>query len=193
MNRFWHICGALTVILSLLSLSGCKDGESYSDLLRDEEKAVNWFLADKRVEMSVPENNDFEIGDDAPFYRMNEDGTVYMQVINMGDMNDRPQKDDKVYFRFMRRNIKVMYEGSTPIEAGNMNDFNNPLGSTYFFYGNTLYPNSTQYGTGIQIPLDYLGYYAEVNLVLKSYSGFTVDQSQCLPYIINVKYYKADN
>ena len=187
---------AMSVALAA-GVASCDKSESYSDLLRDEEKAVNWYLAQQRVEVSVPEDGKFEVGPDAPFYRMNDDGTVYMQVINAGDPDDRPKEGDKVFFRFMRRNTKAMYLGTQSGWFGNMDDLDNPLGNTYLFYGNETYPNSTQYGTGIQVPLDYLGYYSEVNLVLKSYSGFTgntfqSEQSSCIPYIINVKYYKPE-
>ena len=38
----------------------------------------------------------------------------------------------------------------------------------------------------------YLGYNSEVNLVLRSYIGFTNDQAQCLPYAMNVRYFKPE-
>lgn len=178
----------------LLFAGGCDDSESYTDLLRDEERAANWYLAQHRVETEIPEDGKFEEGEDAPFYRMDDDGNLYMQVVNSGDMNDRPSTGDKVYFRFTRRNLKTMYESETgeATAEGNLDNMGSAIGSTSFFYGNTVYPTTTQYGTGIQVPIDYLGYYSEVNLVLKSYVGFTTDQSQCNPYIINIKYYKAE-
>lgn len=185
-----------SLILGGTALTSCDKTESYSDLLRDEEKAVNWFLAQQRVEVEAPAKaEDFETGKSAPFYRMNEDGTVYMQVINIGDMNDRPEKGDKVYFRFERRNIKSMWLGLESKPQGNLDDLDTK--STYLFYGNTTYPNSTQFGTGMQVPLDYFGYYSEVNLVVKSYAGFTgnnfsSEQTNCIPFIINVKYYRPE-
>ncbi|MBD5419587.1 MAG: DUF4827 domain-containing protein [Bacteroides sp.] len=172
-------------------MASCDDSESYSDLLRDEERATNWFLAQQRVETSVPADSVFEIGADAPFYRMDEDGYIYMQVIDAGDPDMRPETGDKVYFRYNRKNLKLMYEGADPAWSGNMDNLT-AAGFTAFFKGNTLYPSSTQFGTGIQLPMDYLGYFAEVNLVLRSYEGFLEDQSQCIPYIINVKYYKGE-
>lgn len=174
-----------------LTLASCDKTESYSELLRDEERAVNWYLAGNRVEMEVPVDSIFEIGKDAPFYRMDSDGHVYMQVVNAGDMNDRPQDGDKVYFRYMRTNLKLLYENGVEMTDGNMDNFasSSPTG---FFKGNTLYPSSTQFGTGIQLPMNYLGYYSEVNLVMKSYVGFASDQSQCIPYLINIKYYKPE-
>lgn len=178
--------------VAILTLTGCKDEVSYGDLLRDEEKAVNWYLAQQNVETEVPSDSIFVAGEDAPYYRMDDDGHVYMQVVNPGDTNDRPNAGDKVYFRFSRRNLKVMYEGGEAAVEGNLDNMNSALGPTSFFYGNTTYPTTTQYGTGLQIPMDYLGYYSEVNLVLKSYAGFTTDQSQCVPYVMNVKYYRAE-
>lgn len=191
------------IMASLLWIAGglltsCDKTESYSDLLRDEEKAVNWFLAQHRVEVEAPADAaGFEIGENAPFYRMDKDGTVYMQVLNVGDLNDRPEEGDKVFFRFQRRNIKNMWMGTDAPSNGNMDNLNTNIGSTYLFYGNTVYPNSTQFGTGIQVPLDYLGYYSEVNLVVKSYSGFTgqtfsAEQTSCIPFLINVKYYRPE-
>lgn len=186
---------ALVTLTALSSvMSSCSKSESYSDLLRDEEKAVNWFLAGQRVEVEVPADSIFEIGPNAPYYRMNSDGTVYMQVLSTGDMSDRPVKGDRIYFRFMRQSINAMFEaGTTDVPAsGNMDNFNSALGATSFFLGNTTYPNSTQFGNGIQIPMQYFGYNAEVNLVLKSYSGFVTESSTCIPYLLNIKYYKPE-
>ncbi len=176
----------------VLLAAGCSKSESYSDLLRDEERAVNWYLAQQRVEVDVPEDSVFEIGPNAPFYRMNEDGTIYMQVISEGDPNDKPADGDRVYFRFMRQNLKYLYEGIDVTPEGNMDNFNVQLGSTNFIMGNNTYPNTTKYGTGIQLPMTYLGYYSEVNLVLKSYAGFPENQSECTPYVMNIKYYKSE-
>lgn len=181
-----------TAMLLMASLSACNDTESYSDMLRDEEYACNWYLAGKKVESSIPADSVFECGPNAPFYRMDEDGYLYMQVINPGDKSQRAKTGDKVYFRFMRENIKYMYDGLSVVPDGNADNVNSSWGNTSFIMGNTVLTTSTKWGTGIQIPLEYLGYNSEVNLVLKSYVGFTDDQMQCLPYAINVRYFKAE-
>ncbi len=196
-KRLYNVSLALATLVMGGVLTGCKDTESYSDLLRDEEKAVNWFLAQKRVEASIPEDGNFEVGENAPFYRMDEDGSVYMQIVDRGDMADRPEEGDKVYFRFQRQNIKMLYSGAESPSVGNMDNLDGSVVSTFLFYGNTSYPSTTQFGTGIQVPLEYVGFYSEVNLVLKSYSGFTgssfsYDQSQCIPYLVKLKYYKPE-
>ena len=56
----------------------------------------------------------------------------------------------------------------------------------------TRLPSTTRYGEGIQKPLDFVGYNAEVNLVLSSYYGFVTDQTSCIPYIINIRYFRPE-
>lgn len=69
----------------LLAFSSCKDSKSYAELLNEETKAVNAFLADQNVILDIPADSIFEYGPDAPFYRIDPDGNVFMQVIEPGD------------------------------------------------------------------------------------------------------------
>lgn len=189
----------ITLGLSLLTLatvlSSCSDDKSYVDLLNDEEKACNWFLAQHRVEVSVPADGNFETGEDAPFYRLDEDGYVYMQVIEKGDPDLKPEADEVVYFRFMRRNIKSMYENQDDLDrvlwSGNAVNLDSESQTAFFTYKDEMLTSASLFGYGIQDPLEYVNYNSEVNLVLKSYRGFQSDQTYCIPYIVNVKYFKA--
>lgn len=187
------ITGLLSAVLLLL-MTACQEGKSYSDMLREEERAVNWYLAQNRVETRVPADSVFEIGPDAPFYRMNADGTVYMRVIRMGDMDDRPQKGERVYFRYMRQNILYLYQKTNLSDGeGNANDMGSNLGGSNLIYGNNVLPSTTRYGTGIQVPLNYLGYNCEVDLIVKSIDGFSEYVSQCQPFVYkSLKYFKAE-
>ena len=180
---------AIAVTMLPLAVS-CKDSKSYADLLKEEEHAVNWFMANQNICVNIPADSVFLEGNDAPYYKMDEDGYVYMQVVTKGNMNSRPQKGDVVYFRFKGKNIKEMYAGNDPSWSGNSSDIT--LVSTSLIYGNTTLSSTTAWGEGIQVPLGYLGYDSEVNLVIKSPMGFTSDMSQCVPYIYNIKYFKAE-
>lgn len=186
-----YIKGFLMASL-LVAIVSCNEGKSYSDMLRDEEVAVNWYLAQNRVEPRVPSDSVFEIGKDAPFYRMDAEGFVYMRVIRQGDMSNRPKNGDTVYFRFMRQNVKYLYEGmSTGI--GNAEDMGSSVGSMSLIYGNKVLPSTTQYGDGLQVPLDYLGYDCEVDLVVKSNAGMSADMADCVPFVYKgLKYFKAE-
>ena len=172
----------------------CDKTQSYSELLREEEKAVNWFLASQNVYQDLPDDpKDLitceEAGEDAPFYRMDIDGYVYMQVVT-ANFDEMVDEGDLVYFRFSRENITYMYQGLPQTPEGNSDYLT--AGSTSFIYKNRTLSTSTRWGTGIQMPLKYMGYNSEVNLVLRSYYGFYEEQSSCVPYLINLRYFRPE-
>lgn len=173
-----------------LSLGACEEGKSYSDLLREEEKACNAYMANKTIELTIPADSVFETGPDAPYYKMDDQGYLYMQVIDPGDMDNRPKKGDMVYFRFMCLNLNNWYKGLDEKWTGNGDNLaGNPAN---FIYDDMAVVNSRTYGQGIQWPLKYLGYNCEVNLVIRSYYGFQDSQSTCQVYAYNVKYYRPE-
>lgn len=201
MTSIYNKIISFAALLILLTTGACSKSQSYSELLRDEEKACNWFLSNKNVSLELPEDpkdlitgssldsNGEEYGEDAPFYKLDEEGYVYMQVVS-ADFNDRVVEGDLVYFRFIRQSIKDLYEGIDVTPGGNGDYL--PNGATSFVYRNTYLSSTTTWGTGIQMPLQYVGYNSEVNLVLKSYYGFTEEQSYCIPYIMNIRYFKPE-
>ena len=66
--------------------------KSYAELLQDENQAVNKFLVQYRVVETIPADGKFEIGPDAPFYRLDEENNVYMQVLSAGT-DEKPEKE----------------------------------------------------------------------------------------------------
>lgn len=178
--------------LLMLSLAACEDGKSYSDMLREEEIAVNWYLAQNRVENAFPDDGSFKYGDDAPYYRMDNEGSVYMKVIDPGNMENRPEDGDLVYFRFMRMNIKSYYDTRIESWAGNANDMNSSLNGTSLVFGNKTLSSTTQYGDGLQVPLKHLGYDCQVSLIVKSIEGWSGDISNCIPYVYDIRYFKGE-
>lgn len=185
---------AFTVLAFLgISLMSCSKSESYSDLLKKEQKVSNWFLAQHRVCNNIPADSVFEVGPDAPYYRLDDDGYVYMQVLKVGD-RQIPESGDQVYFTFTRYNIETMYNDNTLSVAGegNQDDFLTSVGNTYFIYNNFSVTSSSQFGSGIQMPVSYLGYDSEVNILLKSYYGFSQENTTCIPFLVNTRYFKAE-
>lgn len=190
----------LIFIIPFMAL-GCSKSQSYSELLRDEERACNWWLSDKNVNLELPEDireiitsetlrsGNHTWGEDAPFYKLDAEGYVYMQVVR-ADFSEMVEEGDLVYFRYVRESILDLYDGVEGTTEGNGNYL--PSGSKSFVYRNTYLSSTTTWGTGIQMPLQYIGYNSEVNLVLKSYYGFTNEQSYCIPFLINIKYYKPE-
>lgn len=200
--------------LLLLTLPACKDKESYADLLRDENYAVNAFLVNYPVITSVPADSVFittldiesdpafrlefadldetELHEQAinrtPFYRMDDDGYIYMQVLDPGS-GARAVADQQVWFRFTRYNMKVAYETGAWEPSGNEQDVAST--PTSFRYQNTSLSSTTNWGTGIQVPLDYLKLNCHVRLVIKSYLGPTQEVSSVYPFLYNIRYYPS--
>lgn len=180
-------------IVTALFFASCSKTESYTDLLKKEQRASNWFLAQQKVCNDIPADSVFLVGPDAPYYKMDDDGFVYMQVLKVGD-RELPQTGDQVYFTFTRWNIEDMYNNNTldVVGQGNQSNYLETVAETYFLFNNYSVSSSSQYGSGMQIPVSYLGYNSEVNILLKSYYGFADESVTCVPYKVNVRYFKAE-
>lgn len=172
------------------TVTSCKDDQSYADLLKEESQSVNRFLANQRVVDAIPADTVFQVGQNAPYYQLDEDGTVFMQVISLGT-DEKPSAGDRVYFRFTRFNLNYYKEGETMTGSGNADNVSpDAVGPTYFVFDDYYNTNSIQWGTGIQLPMRYLGYEAKVNVIIKSRSGMMQEQTSVVPYLYSVTYYK---
>lgn len=173
----------------LLAFSSCKDSKSYAELLNEETKAVNSFLADQNVILDIPADSIFEYGPDAPFYRIDPDGNVFMQVIEPGD-KEKVKNDAMVFFRFTRYNLnEYALTGSLGSGYGNSEDVS--MGSASFRFNNYTLTTSSQWGSGIQMPLNFLGFNSHVRLVIKSQFGLTSEISQVIPFLYDIRYLPA--
>lgn len=184
------------LLLILISSSSCSKSQSYAELLRDEEKAVNWYLAGYDVSLEVPDTIiDFitkeTAGDNAPYYKLDEEGYVYMQVVS-ASTEEMVESGDLVYFRFLRQSILDLYQSGGELENWVGNSDYLPNGTTSFVYKNNVLESTTTWGLGIQMPLKFMGYNSEVNLIIKSYYGFTEEQANCIPYVMNIRYLKPE-
>ncbi len=180
----------LTALLAVVMLTGCNNDQSYADRLNAERNAVNAYLANHRVVMSVPEDSVFEVGPDAPFYRLDPDGNIYMQVLNAGDLNDKAKIGEPIYFRYSRYSLSTWYaDGSWTVYSGNESAMD--AVSCSFNYSDYTLPSSSQWGYGLQYPLLFLGVECEVNLVIKSQFGFTSEISYVMPFFYHVRYFHS--
>ena len=178
---------SLLALPAILFATSCKDSKSYNEYLDDEEKSVNAFLAQHKVELTIPADTVFQTGEDAPFYKIDEEGNVYMQVIKAGDRkNNRAEAGQNIYFRFQRMSIHDYAQGDDQTWVGN----SNTISYNYFSFDNYELESTYQYGAGIQMPLKFLGIDCEVNLLVKSSYGFYDEISDVVPYLYHLTYYK---
>ncbi len=175
----------------LLLVSACSNNESYSDRLNTERHAINAYLRTQRIENEIPKDSVFETGKDAPFYRLDPESNVYMQVIDAGDReNDKAKTGQTIYFRYTRYNLVTWYSTKT-LTVDFSNELDVSFQPTYFQFKDFTMPASAQWGYGIQLPLNYLGAEAEVNLIIKSLYGITEEISYVQPYLIHVRYFHS--
>lgn len=178
----------LTMAFVLLS---CSEGVSYTDRLNVERAATNAFLKTKRVCNEIPQDTVFEVGEDAPYYRIDPNGNVYMQVLNAGDrLGDRAKTSQTIYFRYTRFNLSEWYSTKV-LGVANSNENDMSESPTFFLYKDFTLPISSQWGYGIQLPLSYLGAECEVNLVVKSQYGWTSEISYVQPFLYHVRYFHS--
>lgn len=182
------ILPCLASVLMLIMASACSKKQSYTDLLNEESKAVNLFLANHKVAYSIPADSVFEVGPDAPYYPLDSEGKLFMQVLHVGD-GKRAESNQLIYFRYTRYSLKVYAQQDTLMQVdGNENT---GFSAESFRYQDYLLPSTTQWGTGIQKPLDYLPLNSEVNLVVKGEYSKTEESSYVLPMLVNIRYFPA--
>ena len=189
MKIFSKIAFFAIAAIAVVSMQSCEKTRSYSELLNDENMAVNRFLADQWVIATIPADSVFEVGPEAPYYQLDEDGNIYMQVLDAGS-GEKVEEEDQVYFRFTRYNLSN-YKGdlNALYKEGNQEDLTQS--PTSFRYGNYTLPSSSQWGSGIQLPLAFLPLNSHVNLVVKSQFGWTKEVSYVIPYLYNIRYYPS--
>lgn len=189
-GRLSKSLGLAVMAFATLAFTSCDDNKSYAELLTDENHAVNTFLSDQIVELSIPEDTVFQVGPDAPYYQLDEEGNLYMQVLNAGTKGNRVTDDQLIYFRFTRYSLSdYAADGELGEGWGNANDLS--YGSASFRYGNYTLTSSSQWGSGIQTPLTYLPIDCEVNIIIKSQYGLSSEISSVIPFLYNIRYFPA--
>lgn len=183
------VLSAVLAIMCSIALSSCSDKKSYAELLTEENHSVNLFLVDQRVCDDIPTDTNFvfETGPDAPYYKLDEDGNMYMQVVNPGTKGNYADEDEIIYFRYTRYSL-YNYNGTLPTGEGNETDMN--AYNAWFRFQNFQLQSSYQWGAGIQQPLLYLPVDCEVNIVIKSQYGFYSETSYVNPYLYRLRYYR---
>ncbi|MDO4319191.1 MAG: DUF4827 family protein [Bacteroidales bacterium] len=174
-------------IVLVPAVSSCSDSKTYAELLTDETHYVNSYLADQRVVDAIPADSVFEYGEDAPYYRIDEDGNMYMQVIDPGTPGNDVKSNELIYFRFTRYNLQSYVDGKFLQAEGN----DDVLGGNFAFrYGNYELSSSYSYGSGIQKPLEFLPIDCQVNIVIKSQYGMPSEMSNVVPWLYSLRYFR---
>ena len=179
-----NLCLYIIMLFAAIAGTSCEDSKSYAELLDDENLYVNRFLCNEVVMLDIPADTVFEVGEDAPYYRLDPDGNIYMQVLNAGTKGNKVEYNEQIYFRYTRWALKSYTDGNLGTGDGN----NTTLNPCWFRYGNYQIQSSYAWGYGVQMPLAYLPIDCEVNVVIKASYGITSEQSDVQPYLWRLTY-----
>lgn len=185
------LAAMLLVAALSLNLTSCDDGKSYAEMLNDEAHYINSFLVDNIVAPEVPADSVFVTGPDAPYYKLDPDGNLYMQVLDPGTKGNKVTGNELIYFRFMRYDLRSYNSATGTFSSSWGNEDDLSLINTSFRYQNVTLSSSTQWGVGIQTPLNYLPVDCEVNLIVKSSYGFIEEESNVVPYLYHLRYFRS--
>ena len=178
----------IAAVTLLMQLTACDNGKSYAELLESEDHYVNNYLADQVVINEIPADSVFISGKDAPYYRLDEEGDIYMQVVDPGTPDNKVKNDELLYFRYTRYPLRYYEDGKLMYGGGTENDMS--TSNAYFRYNNYSLTSSTKWGSGIQRPLAFLPVDCTVNLIVKSQYGFTSEMAEVQPYLFNLRYFR---
>lgn len=186
-----QILFVLGLLVGAMSLVSCENNRSYAELLSDERQACNAFLCNFRL-AEVPADSVFEVGDNAPFYKLDADGNVYMQVLKPGDRkNNKARTSQTIYFRYTRYNLISWYTNNHQWTSSGGNADDMSAATTSFQYNDFTRQSSQEWGAGIQMPLNYLGIDCEVNLIIKSQYGRSDEISYVIPFFYHLRYFPS--
>lgn len=186
-NILLILCAALVAI-------SCSKTKSYTDMLKDEKKAINRLI----------DENDFEILKDFPedsVFKENQfvllDNGVYLNIIDKGSDQRAIQGKTKILYRC---SIHFFMNGDTiignygPHSNGTLPYPSNGIVSIPFTYGE--YSSSSMYelsysfvSEGIQEPLKYVGDRAKVKLIVPFKRGTYYDQLEGQPVCYEILEY----
>lgn len=169
----------LLILSAALVAISCSKTKSYTDMLKDEKKAINRLIDENGFEIlkEFPEDSVFA---DNQFVEL-ENG-VYLNIIDKGSDQRAVQYKTKMMYRcklhyFMSVDTLV-YENYGPHSNGSQ-----PIPFTYGDYSDSN-PYSLSYqwvSEGLQTPLKYVGDRAKVKLIVPFKRGTYYDQSKGLP------------
>ena len=170
----------LLILCTALVAISCSKTKSYTDMLKDEKKAINRLI----------DENDFEILKDFPedsVFKENqfvelENGT-YLNIIEKGTSQRAVQYKTKILYRCnVSYPMDSAYINSTPYYIQNYGPHSNGTSPWEFTYGDyASQANPYLVSEGLQEPLKYVGDRAKVKLIVPFKRGTCNDQSNGEP------------
>lgn len=162
----------LISLLTVFSFSSCSSDEPENDVVKKNNDAFNYFLSQYKVIKDIPTS--LETGENAPFYQIDKDGFIFLQVIeNKGIMT---KDNEKIYFRYSTFSLISYFETHVWPKPTATDETDFDISDSFLTY------NSTSTIPTI-IPLNYVGNESRVNIAVRQIS----DKGD-FPFLMNISY-----
>ncbi len=183
----------LMIICAALMALSCSKTKSYTDMLKDQQKAIDKLIANNNFEVlsSYPSNGVFGANQ---FVKL--DNGVYLNVIDSGNGNRATMYSTDVLTRFT---IRYFMEDTFSLSnyGPNSNGID-PVEFKYGYYTAVVGPMTSVYlrylngfmSEGFQTPLQYVGDRAKVKLIVPFQVGSSTDMSKGDPAYYEIVEYK---
>lgn len=188
MKKGYNILLILCVALVAIS---CSKTKSYTEMLKDEKKAINRLIDEKGFEIlkDFPEDSVFT---DKQFVLL-ENG-VYLNIIDKGSSQRAVQYRTQILYRcLVSYPMDSAYINSTPYYQQNYGPHSNGTDPYGFLYGSYASQAEPYYvSEGLQEPLKYVGDRAKVKLIVPFKRGTYNDQGTGEPVYYEILEYIFD-
>lgn len=181
------------IVLSLVALlvfgASCNKTKTYADLLKEENRAIDKFIAKNKLIIldALPQNGEFKSNE---FYRDPATG-VYYNIIDVGDTvnYNKIKVGDEVYVRFS--GLKFFSENDTT-EYSNLDPIRSPFPEEFVYRGPVTMINKSLYSAttpGWAVPLGSVGHTGRVKMIIPFNMGSINDQMAYTPtYYESIQY-----
>lgn len=174
----------LTIIVllgMLLIIPSCKDRKTYADYLKDEEKAIDLFIAQQQLSIldEYPASGIFAENE---FYK-DPATDVYYHVISYGDITKKLTINQSVYVRF--RGLHYFMSDDTT-------RYSNMVFPEELKYAGPVNSSTKSYysNPGWMVPLEHVGHNGEVKMIIPFTMGSSSDRSQYQPSYYDLIQYR---
>lgn len=181
MKRGFNILMIVCVALSILS---CSKTKSYTDMLKDERKAIERLIDDEGIKLlgEFPKDSVFQ---DNEFFKLSNE--VYINIVDLGGANKAVSGKTEVLARF---DASYFMDDTTRIS--NYGPNSNGLYPMEFKYGHSTASGYASYliSEGLQTGLQYVGHKGKVKLIIPFKRGSSTDMQGGDPVYIRIIEYK---
>lgn len=168
------------LLLLILTFSACKESNVYSDLLKEERKLIEDYIARNGITVITEEPQEWG---EKVYWQVPDADNFYFHLVARGDTTlGEVSANDDILLRFRRYTLDVYAD---TIENWSSLDNPDPIKLQYMV-------SSDQSCTGWQLAIKYMKYpYAECKIICPSKLGFNEENSAVIPYGYDLK--RTDN